>query len=242
LQRIWTTVTRSPSPDAYPNARFLTDIEPDMLFLSYSRISGESFAATDRLFADAAWRAWRLDPLAMSRLLVWKGYVYLFQDVKVRAIVGLAGSSKGLAQVGEKVVTARGRQSFFVNNMVVIDSKAELLFGHIRTGPPSFTVPVDVIVLLQAGLQKWNAVSGLFWNHLALAGILIMAWRARLTFAYVAVLLFTLVRLLLPIILGLGDQRFYLPGYPLYILALLLTLDLALRTRPSLDAVARDGA
>ncbi len=225
LQHIWQTVTKSDSPYANPQWIKLDESEPDPMFLSYAMITGTSFAETDRLFARAALRAWRQEPVALTWMLIWKGYTYIFQDVKVRTITGLKAQDELLSQAHEAFTTGQGRRYYVSNYMMVTDNPDTLLFGHIRMGPPPSELAVDILRKAHALLQAWNAYTGLFWNHLALGGLLILAWRSRSNMVYAVIFLFAFFKLPMPIMFGLGDQRFYLPGLPLLILSLLAMLD-----------------
>jgi hypothetical protein len=164
------------------------------LTYGYQAASGLGYNETDALFGKAALEAVRLQPWGVASMLLHKVYIYIFHDVTVRYAPGVA--PKRPAFPGDEA-------------------------SYLAAPAPLLSAAIPVMKALHAVFQKAAAYAGLFWNHLALLGLLGGAWKARRSLPYLALVGFLALKVLIPIMFGLGDQRFYLPGYPLMVIALL---------------------
>ncbi|MBI4969650.1 MAG: hypothetical protein HZC25_16145 [Rhodospirillales bacterium] len=164
------------------------------LTYGYQAASRLGYNETDALFGQAAFEAVRLQPWDMASMLLHKVYIYIFHDVTVRYAPGVAPK----------------RPSFPGDEA-----------GYLAAPAPPLVAAIPVMKVLLAVFQKAAAYAGLFWNHIALLGLLGSAWKARRSLPHLALVGFVALKVLVPIMFGLGDQRFYLPGYPFLVIALL---------------------
>ncbi|MGE5505664.1 MAG: hypothetical protein ACM31L_14675 [Actinomycetota bacterium] len=205
------------SPDAVldSGANIVRDI--------YWQEKGITEEETDDRFARAAFEVFRARPAEVGRLLLQKAYIHVFRDVKVHAFTSVL-PGEALAEPPATFNRYTNGRFLAVDALSILDDPPVVWFDHIRTGHSPHAWAIHAVRAWHRASQKWMAASGLFWNHLILAGIVLVGWRGLRQWPFALLALYLALKVAAPIAMGLGDQRYYLPGYPLMVPALFVAL------------------